>query len=204
MKNAILIILTTLIAAGCGDGYKKNPIGSDLKTIREQGKRPNEVVPQNPTVVSRKETAEDVEAIGSLKILNLPTEVTEGQEPVAFTVTATIPGSDETTPKPTIAATYDGIKQTKGNKFLELDGARYVTSDPEHTEPEYLGNFQWKFSLLFDVKDKAVQPQLAPDGSLMTKATGTRVRATFKVTNGQGVTTPATLAQILIRYKKGK
>ncbi len=203
MKNASLIILTTLIAAGCGDGYKKNPIGSDLKTIREQGKKPDEVVPQNPTVVSRKDTAGDVEAVGSLKISNLPTEVTEGEEPVSFTVTATIPGADETT-KPTISATYDGVKQTKGNKFLELDGARYVTSDPAHTEPEYLGNSQFKFSLLFDVKNKAVQPQLGLDGSLMTKATGTRVRATFTVSNGQGVTTPATLAKILIRYKKGK
>ncbi len=203
MKNASLTILTTLIVAGCGDGYKKNPVGADLKTIREQGKKPDEVVPQNPTVVSRKDSVEDVEALGSLKISNLPTEVTEGDEPVSFTVIATIPGADETT-KPTVAATYDGIKQTKGNKFLELDGARYVTSEPENSEPEYLGNSQWKFSLLFDVKNKAVQPQLALDGSIMTKATGTRVRTIFTVSNGKGVTTPATLAKILIRYKKGK
>ena len=204
MKNFSLLLLSTLVFAGCGDGYKKNPIESELKTVREQGKRPNEVVPQNPTVISRKDSAEDVEAQGNLKVSNLPSEVTEGQEPVSFAVTATLPGTDETSPKPKIAVTYDGVKKTKGNSFLELDGARYVTLDPKNPEPEYLENSQWKFHLLFDVQNKAVQPQLDQDGKIMTKARGTRVRATFKVSNDQGVATPATLAQILIRYKKGK
>jgi len=202
MKKSGLLLLSLLAFAGCGDINKKNPVGDDLKTIREQGKNPDEVIPQSPTVAAHKSSTTEA-APSDLKISDLPTEVTEGQEPISFTVTATVPGVDKTGIKPNISVTYDGVKITEKNKFQELNGARYIFSDPSKKEPEFLGNFQWKFSLLIDVKNPSIQPQLAKDGSLMTKATGTRVRATFKVSNSQGASTPATLAQILIRYKRG-
>lgn len=328
MKNTSLLLLTILIA-GCGGGGKKNPVGSDLKTIREQGKtvtqmgpqKPREIIKtvivEKPKVVTREEStiddkflvitpdpqmsfnegqkasykvrarvlvpgvkiklvatdlpagatfepsasekdlyvlswtpalytipsntnmktytvkltaqvlsaenAQEAEKLKSLvrekevalflfrnqelpselKISGLSNEVVEGEEPVPFTVTVKVPGMDNRAPqKPRLVVSYDGVGYTAGNSFLELDGSRYVIADLNKKEAEYLGNFQWKFSLLFDTKNISVQPQLAKDGSVMKNSDGTRVRLSFKVYNGTGLSTPDTLHQLKIRYDK--
>lgn len=51
MKNVSLIILSVLFAAGCGGGGKKNPLSSEeLKTIREEAKKADEMGAQPPQV----------------------------------------------------------------------------------------------------------------------------------------------------------
>ncbi|HWU44091.1 MAG TPA: hypothetical protein VN132_11655, partial [Bdellovibrio sp.] len=115
-----------------------------------------------------------------LKIENLPTVVDEGQQ-TPFNVIVTVPGIDgSASMKPRLVISYDGVSFTAGNSFLELDGSRYVVADLNHKDPEYLGNAQWKFSLIFDTKNISVQPQLAKDGSILKAADGSRVRLSFK------------------------
>jgi len=135
-----------------------------------------------------------------LKVDGLGAEVQEGQV-TAFTVTATVPGVDAQTPqKPSIEKDYDNLSITAGNNFRELDGSNYIMRDVNKMDPEYLGNFKWKFYLTFDTKNVPVQPQLAKDGSVMAQADGTRVRFTLKVRSPYGVATPATLVQLKIKH----
>jgi hypothetical protein len=115
----------------------------------------------------------------------------------------TVPGIDgSASMKPRLVISYDGVSFTAGNSFLELDGSRYVVADLNHKDPEYLGNAQWKFSLIFDTKNISVQPQLAKDGSILKAADGSRVRLSFKAYNPYGLATPETLTQLKIRYAK--
>jgi hypothetical protein len=139
-----------------------------------------------------------------LKVSGLPQEVAEGQEPITFTVTAKVPGIDDKSPeKPRLTTTYDGVSVTAGNNFVELDGSRYVILDINKKDAEYLGNFQWKFTRLFDVKNISVQPQLGKDGKIIDSSDGVRVRLSFKVYNNlSGVSTPEALAQVKIKYNK--
>lgn len=326
MKNVNLLLIATLFVAACGG--KKNPVGEDLKTIREDGKKVHEMGPQKPVTVTHVEVvekpvqvlreestiddkflviapdpemsfnegqkstykirarilipgvqikltakdlpagatltastaekdlyllswtpeyytiptnsnmktypvklvaqvvsaqkAEDMEKLkalvrekevslflfrnqelpSELKISGLPNEVLAGSEPTPFTVTVKVPGMDDRSPqKPRLVITYDGVSYTAGQSFLELDGSRYVVADPSKKGPEYLGQFKWKFSLLFDTKNIPVQPQLAKDGTIMANADGTRARMSFKVYSGFGLSTPDTLFQIKIRYE---
>ena len=59
MKNTSLITIATiatLATIGCGGSKgglgQKNPVGSDLKTIRTEGKTTTEMGPQKPFVVT--------------------------------------------------------------------------------------------------------------------------------------------------------
>jgi hypothetical protein len=137
-----------------------------------------------------------------LKISGLSGEVSQGVQ-TPFTVTVKIPGMDDKAPqKPRLVESYDGVSFTAGNNFLELDGSHYVAADPNHKDPEYMGNFQWKFYQIFDTKNIPVQPQLAKNGTVMSNADGTRVRLSFKAFNASGLSTPETLLQLKIRVTK--
>lgn len=138
------------------------------------------------------------EALSSLNVAGLSSVVDENTV-TPFSVTVKVPGTDQKTPvKPRLTVTYDNVKSTAGNDFLELDGARYV--DLAKTEPEFIGDATWKFSLTFDTKKYSVQPQLGRDGSILPQADGTRVRLNLKVYSPYGLSTPESLVQVKIRY----
>ncbi|WP_155724073.1 hypothetical protein [Bdellovibrio bacteriovorus] len=142
------------------------------------------------------------EAPSGLTVTGLNSEVNEGSL-VPFTVTVKIPGIDNKAPqKPRLVVSYDGVSYTAGNSFLELDGARYVVADLNKKDAEYLGDSNWKFTLIFDTKNISVQPQLAKDGAIMASADGTRVRLSFKVYSPYGLSTPESLTQVKVRYTK--
>lgn len=50
MKKQSVFIMSVLLASGCG--FKKNPVGSDLNTIRAEGKQQMENGPVKPTTVT--------------------------------------------------------------------------------------------------------------------------------------------------------
>lgn len=140
------------------------------------------------------------EAPSGLAIDGLTNEISQGQE-TPFTVTVKVPGIDgRSAQKPRLVISYDGVSYTTGNDFLELDGSRHVVADKNKKDPEYLGDSRWKFSLVFDTKNISVQPQLAKDGSFMVKATGLRVRLSFKAYSPNSLSTPETLSQLKIRF----
>jgi hypothetical protein len=118
-------------------------------------------------------------AVPTHKVEGLPSEIKEG-DIVTFTVTAVVPGvDDKSKAKPVLSAYYDGKNLTGDNSFQELDGYKYLNTNP--SEPQYVGNYTWKFTRLFDTKNNAVDVQLAKDGSVMKNSDGTRVRVSFKV-----------------------
>jgi len=138
-----------------------------------------------------------------LKVVGLPQEVVEGQEPIRFSVTVQVPGLDsKSAQKPVLVVSYDGLAINAGQSFMEMDGSRHIVPDLQKREPEYLGDFQWRFSVVFDAKNISVQPQLGRDGRMTTGADGTRVRLSFKVFNQNGLATPETLVQMKIRYSQ--
>lgn len=142
------------------------------------------------------------EAPSALTVTGLNSELDENTLNT-FNVTVKVPGTDEKVPqKPRLVVSYDGVSYSAGNSFLELDGARYVVADLNKKEAEYVGDSKWKFTLIFDTKNIAVQPQLSKDGTLLSKADGTRVRLSFKVYSPSGLATPETLSQVKIRYTK--
>ncbi|MNK85633.1 hypothetical protein D3C87_1055180 [compost metagenome] len=142
------------------------------------------------------------EAPSDLKVEGLASEVNEGQL-VTFSVTVKVPGSDKNSvKKPELYVGYDNVSASTGNNFLELDGSRHVVSDLSKKEPEYLGDFKWKFTRIFDTKYISVQPQLGKDGKVMAQASGTRVRLSFKVVNGNNIGTDAKLVQVKINSAK--
>ncbi len=136
-----------------------------------------------------------------MKVEGLPSEMFEGSAPQPFAVVVTIPGTDDKAPqKPILVVSYDGVSYTPGQNYLELDGSRHVIPDTNRLEPEYMGQFKWKFYRLFDTKNISVQPQLAKDGSLMKGADRTHTRLSFKVYNSFGGSTPETPAKVQIKY----
>lgn len=143
------------------------------------------------------------EAPSALTVTGLNTEVNEGTL-VPFIVTVKVPGTDAKTPqKPSLVVRYDGVSTTAGNNFLELDGSRYVVADLNRKEAEYLPQTQtWKFTMIFDTKNIALQPQLNKDGSVNPNADGTRVRLSFKVYSPYGTSTPEVLSQVKVRYNR--
>jgi hypothetical protein len=142
------------------------------------------------------------EAPSELKVEGLAAEVNEG-DLVTFSVTVKVPGSDKNSvKKPELYVGYDNVSASTGNTFLELDGSRHVVSDLSKKEPEYLGDFKWKFTRIFDTKYITVQPQLGKDGKVMLQANGTRVRLSFKVVNGNNIGTEAKLVQVKINSTK--
>lgn len=142
------------------------------------------------------------EAPSSLTVSGLSSEIVENSL-TPFNVIVKVPGTDAKAPqKPRLVVSYDGVSFTAGNNFLELDGARYIVADLNKKDAEYIGDSKWKFTMIFDTKNIAVQPQLAKDGSLLRQADGTRVRLNFKVYSPSGLSTPESLTQIKIRYSK--
>jgi hypothetical protein len=329
MNFVIFLILSFFVFSGCSSGTGKNPVGSDLKTIREEGRSATERGPQKPIVITKTEIVEkpqlvtreestiddkfivitpdpqmqfnegkkssykirarvlmpgiqikleakdlpdgatltpsnaekdlyvlswtppyytvpldsemkmfttklsasitsadstfDIEKLknlvrgeeiplflfrtkvlpSDLKILGLPPEIIEGENPILFKITVNIPGSDDKAPqKPKLVVSYDGVSTSSGNDFLELDGTRHILPDPNRKDATYLGNGQWEFSRIFDTHNISVQPQLDRNGTEIPNADGTRVRISFKVFNSSGLSTPESLVQIKIKYKR--
>lgn len=164
------------------------PAGQDKKTLEGLVREKESVL----LIVRNQEAPSD------LKIENLPAEVAEGSV-TKFQVTVKIPGIDgKTSQKPRLVLSYDGVSMTPGNNYLELDGSRHVVADVNQKEPQYAGDSRWKFSLVFDTKNVSVQPQLAPNGSVLPNADGTRVRLSFKAYSPYGASTPELLKQLKI------
>lgn len=142
------------------------------------------------------------EAPSSMVVSGLSSEINENSL-TPFNVIVKVPGTDAKAPqKPRLVVSYDGVSYTAGNSFLELDGARYIVADLNKKDAEYIGDSKWKFTMIFDTKNIAVQPQLGKDGSLLANADGTRVRLNFKVYSPYGLSTPESLTQVKIRYTK--
>ncbi|MFS4460350.1 hypothetical protein [Bdellovibrio sp. HCB2-146] len=142
------------------------------------------------------------EAPKDVKIVGLSNEIEEGQI-TTFKVTAVVPGyTDKSAKKPRLDYYYDGVSVTNGNKFQESNGALYIVSDLAQKDAKYLGNSTWEFSKKFDTAYIPVQPQLGLDGKAIANADGVRVRVSFKVVNGAGLSAPEITKQIKIRYKK--
>jgi len=127
-----------------------------------------------------------------LVIDSLPAEVQEG-ESVPFTVTAKFPGMDNNSPvKPNIAVFKDNTSKVAGTDALEMDGARYVSVE----NMEYAGDFKWKFNLVFDTKNNAVEAQKTKTGAI-APGTFTQVRFGVRV-YGAFNASPVSIARVKI------
>jgi hypothetical protein len=134
----------------------------------------------------------------ALVITGLNGKAEEGQI-VPFNVVVRIPGVDESsTAKPTLALLVDEGAPQKGVDYREMDGRSYVTNDDSRAPVEYLGDFKWKFNLLFDTKNNRVEDQKAKDGSVMANADTTHVRFGIKV-NAPFTAAPVTVMQVAIK-----
>lgn len=99
-----------------------------------------------------------------------------------FSVEARIPGIDDrSAQKPTIGYFKDNINQIAGTNYLEMDGVRHIKADDSRAEVEYLGDFKWKFNLLFDAKNIPVEIQKDKSGKTLEDANETHVRFGLKV-----------------------
>ena len=138
-----------------------------------------------------------------VKIINLSGTLNEGSI-TPFQVEAIIPGVDsKSAQKPSLIVSYDKKKLTPGNNFQELDGQRYVNLDSAHAEPEYIGDFKWRFYRTFDTQNISVQPQIDAKGKVLAAADGLRVRLSFQVKSPYNGTLSAdVLKQIKISYNK--
>ncbi len=133
-----------------------------------------------------------------LSVSGLPDKVDEGQV-LPFTVVARIPGIDDNSPqKPTIGIFKDNVTQIAGTDYLEMSGVRHITSDESRAEIEYLGDYKWKFNLLFDTKNISVEAQKAKSGNILENADTTHVRFGIKVYAPFNATN-ATVMQIAIK-----
>jgi len=144
----------------------------------------------------------DQTAPSGLAVEGLAARVSEGTE-VPFSVVVTVPGIDtKAGVKPILIASYDGVSMTPGNTSLELDGTRHVIPDLSKNHTEYIGNFQWKYNLVFDTKNSFVQAPLSPDKKLLIDATIAKVRMNFVVVSPRGTISPKFLRQVEIRLSK--
>lgn len=101
-----------------------------------------------------------------LTVNGLAAEIQEGQV-VPFSVVAKFPGVDNNSPvKPYLGHFKDNATQVAGSNYLEMDGTRYVSVDSSRAAVEYIGDFKWKFNLVFDTKNNPVESQKAKDGSI--------------------------------------
>ncbi|MGZ3742715.1 MAG: hypothetical protein ACXWRA_02560 [Pseudobdellovibrionaceae bacterium] len=111
-----------------------------------------------------------------LAIEGLPQEIQEGQV-APFSVIATFPGVDNNAPvKPNLGYFKDNISQIATSNYLEMDGTRYVSTE----SVEYIGDYKWKFNLVFDTKNNPVESQKSKDGSIAT-VNFTQVRVGIRV-----------------------
>jgi len=121
------------------------------------------------------------EKTSELVISGLSDKAEEGQI-TPFSVVARIPGIDDKSPqKPTIGFFKDNINQVAGTDYLEMNGVRHITTDDSRAEVEYLGDFKWKFNLLFDAKNIPVEAQKEKSGKTLENAETTHVRFGIKV-----------------------
>jgi len=135
-----------------------------------------------------------------LQVVGLSGKITEGAAPLSFTVTVKVPGTDaNTTDKPRLNYSYDGVSTSKGNSYLELDGTRYILPGPQ-SEPVFLKDGTWQFSLIFDTKNISVQPELDKHKNAIPNAPSTHVRMSFRVTNSFGVSTAEKVVQVKIDH----
>lgn len=133
--------------------------------------------------------------------VNLPERIDEGTQ-TRFEVIVKVPGIDERTEqKPQLRIAYDG-GSLAGATSLELDGSRHVLADQARKDAEYLGDSKWKFTLLFDTKVVAPQPELGLDGKPIADAKETHVRLSFKVYSPFGSATPELLKRVTIVHLK--
>lgn len=100
-----------------------------------------------------------------LTVTGLDKEIPEGQV-VPFSVTVKFPGVDNNAPvKPYLGQFKDNTTQVAGSDYMEMDGTRYVSADPSRAAVEYVGDFKWKFNLVFDTKNNPVETQKLKNGT---------------------------------------
>jgi len=101
-----------------------------------------------------------------LAVTGLEKELQEGQV-VPFSVTVKFPGVDNNAAvKPYLGQFKDNTTQVAGSNYMEMDGTRYVSADPSRAAVEYIGDFKWKFNLVFDTKNNPVETQKLKDGAV--------------------------------------
>ncbi len=120
-----------------------------------------------------------------------------------FEVTVKVPGVDnKSAQKPRLVISYDGVSLTTGNDYLERDGSRHIIAAQNHKDAEYLGNYTWKYFLIFDTQNIGVQPALATNGTVQATANSSHVRLSFKVYSPLGTSTPELVKKVQIALLK--
>ncbi len=137
-----------------------------------------------------------------LVLSGLTPEAQEGQV-IPFSVVAKFPGVDGNAPlKPYLGLFKDNITQTAGSNYLDMDGTRYVSADPSRASVEYVGDYKWKFNLIFDTKNNSIEAQKSKDGSIVA-VNFTQVRLGMRVF-GAFNASPATVVRVKITKADGK
>ncbi|HEY8269517.1 MAG TPA: hypothetical protein VIG33_01405 [Pseudobdellovibrionaceae bacterium] len=127
-----------------------------------------------------------------LVLSGLDQDVQEGQV-VPFSVIARFPGVDTNAPiKPDLGFFRDKNTQVVASNYLEMDGTRYVSIE----NVEYIGDYKWKFNLVFDTKNNPVETQKSKDGSAAA-VNFTQVRLGLRVF-GAFNASPATVVRVKI------
>ncbi len=190
MKPLQLIAILTVaqILSACGGSYSKNPV-TDLGSLRDSGKKELEV---------KDEPLFD----WAISEAGLTDEVSEGT-PVSFAVTVQVGGFlSKANQTPTLQVKYDGQGANKTGQMIELDGARHVVADPANPAPEFLGQGRWKFNLVFDTTNVAVEAPAQKTNEAQKNVIATQVRFNMKVKGVEGTTSDTIVKQIRIRLVK--
>jgi hypothetical protein len=133
-----------------------------------------------------------------LVVNGLATEVQEGQV-VPFSVVAKFPGVDANAPvKPYLGRFKDNTNQVAGSNYLEMDGTRYASENPDLASVEYIGDYKWKFNLIFDTKNNPVEAQKSKDGSIAA-VNFTQVRLGMRVFGAFNASPPTVVRVKIIR-----
>lgn len=134
--------------------------------------------------------------------VNLPASVNENTL-VPFQVTVRVPGVDDKSgQKPKLVISYDRLMVAQGSSFRELDGSRHVIADQNNIEPQYLGDYRWKFSLIFDTANISVQPPQNAKGEVQATADVANVRLSVKAYAPSGSSAPEVPKQVKIVLAK--
>jgi hypothetical protein len=130
--------------------------------------------------------------------VSLPDSVNENTL-VPFQITVRVPGVDDKAgQKPKLVISYDRLMTTQGNSFRELDGSRHVIADERNLDPQYLGDYRWKFSLIFDTKNISVQPPQNTKGEVQATADVAHVRLNVKAYAPSGSSTAEIVKKVQI------
>jgi hypothetical protein len=177
-----------------------------IKLVAEVAQAPDEKVRQTlSALLKEKEVVLVVSknriAPSELRVENLPEQVLEDSI-TPFQVLVTVPGvDDQSLQKPILRISYDGVSLTQGNSYREMDGSRHIILNENKKEAEYLGQFKWKFNLLFDTKNISLQPALKNDGSVDALARASHLRLSLKVYN-ESLSTPESVKKIQVTLIK--